>query len=142
MTKHYTVQPIRYISHLIGHEGKGSILSLLVREGWANRLTAGSSSAGLGFEFFKITVDLTKEGLLHYEDIMAIIFQYILMLRQEGVKSYIWDEVKLRKAMILSFEGTSRFECAHIQTNVGCNRSHHWHRQPSDSRTWYLPPPM
>ena len=39
----YTKKPARYISHLIGHEGKGSILSLLRELGWANDLSAGEA---------------------------------------------------------------------------------------------------
>lgn len=31
----------RYISHLLGHEGEGSILSYLKNKGWANELSAG-----------------------------------------------------------------------------------------------------
>ncbi|GJJ71266.1 insulysin [Entomortierella parvispora] len=89
----YTIHPARYITHAIGHEGGGSILSLLKKKGWANNLSAGTSHGGIGFEFFKITVDLTKEGLAHYEDVTAIIFQYIQMLRREGVRPYIWDEI-------------------------------------------------
>jgi len=72
-------------------------------EGWANGLSAGGSSGGVGYEFFKISVDLTKEGLVHYEDIIVMIFQYILMLRQEGVKEYIWHEVRGRKEGVLFF---------------------------------------
>jgi insulysin len=92
---HYTIHPARYITHAIGHEGSGSILSLLKKKGWANNLAAGTSHGGIGFEFYKITVDLTKEGLAHYEDVTLIIFQYIEMLRREGVRPYIWDEVCL-----------------------------------------------
>ncbi|KAF8931622.1 Metalloenzyme, LuxS/M16 peptidase-like protein [Dissophora ornata] len=90
---HYTIHPARYLTHAIGHEGSGSILSLLKKKGWANDLSAGTSHGGIGFEFFKITVDLTKEGLAHYEDVTLIIFQYIHMLRREGVRPYIWDEI-------------------------------------------------
>ncbi|KAG0237856.1 Metalloenzyme, LuxS/M16 peptidase-like protein [Mortierella sp. GBAus27b] len=104
MTKYYTVHPTHYISHLIGHEGKGSILSLLKRNGWANSLSSGGSPASIGHEFFKITVDLTKDGLAHYEDIVVIIFQYLLMLRQEGVKSYIWDEIASLAATAFRFK--------------------------------------
>ncbi|KAG0225257.1 Insulinase (Peptidase M16) [Actinomortierella wolfii] len=90
---HYKVHPARYLTHTIGHESKGSILSLLKKKGWANGLSAGTSQGGIGFEFFKITVDLTKEGLAHYEDVTVTIFQYLEMLRREGVRPYIWNEL-------------------------------------------------
>jgi insulysin len=35
-------QPSRYISHLIGHEGPGSIMSYIKSKGWANGLSAGT----------------------------------------------------------------------------------------------------
>ena len=63
-SEHYKTHPLHYISHLIGHEGKGSILSVIKEKGWSLGLTAGLSSFGAaGFEFFKISVDLTSKGL-------------------------------------------------------------------------------
>ncbi|KAF9179055.1 Insulinase (Peptidase M16) [Haplosporangium sp. Z 767] len=103
----YTIHPARYITHAIGHEGSGSILSLLKKKGWANNLSAGTSHGGIGFEFFKITVDLTKEGLSHYEDVTLIIFQYIQMLRHEGVRPYIWDEIASLAATSFRFKEKS-----------------------------------
>lgn len=38
----YESQPSRYISHLIGHEGPGSIMSFIKTKGWANSLAAGA----------------------------------------------------------------------------------------------------
>ncbi|KAF9103581.1 Insulinase (Peptidase M16) [Mortierella sp. AM989] len=104
---HYTIHPARYITHAIGHEGSGSILSLLKKKGWANNLSAGTSHGGIGFEFFKVTVDLTKEGLVHYEDVTVIIFQYIQMLRKEGVRPYIWDEIASLAATTFRFKEKS-----------------------------------
>ncbi|KAF9431806.1 Insulinase (Peptidase M16) [Entomortierella beljakovae] len=103
-TRYYTVQPTSYISHVIGHEGSGSILSYLKKKGWANSVSCGSSSGGIGFEFFKISVDLTKEGLLRHEDITVVIFQYIQMLKKEGVKDYIWDEIEVLAAINFRFK--------------------------------------
>lgn len=40
--EHYKNSPGRYLSHLIGHEGPGSLLSLLIREGLALELSCGS----------------------------------------------------------------------------------------------------
>ncbi|KAF9357740.1 Insulinase (Peptidase M16) [Mortierella sp. NVP85] len=104
---YYKVHPARYLTHTIGHEGSGSILSLLKKKGWANNLSAGTTHGGIGFEFFKITVDLTKEGLEHYEDVTLIIFQYIQMLRQEGIRPYIWDEITSLAATSFRFKEKS-----------------------------------
>jgi insulysin len=59
----YATKPGSFLSHLIGHEGQGSVLSYLKRKGWANGMSAGAGNGAIGFEFFKISVDLTKEGL-------------------------------------------------------------------------------
>lgn len=34
-------QPSRYLTHLIGHEGPGSIMAYIKSKGWANALSAG-----------------------------------------------------------------------------------------------------
>ncbi|KAJ3300130.1 Insulinase (Peptidase M16) [Borealophlyctis nickersoniae] len=88
----YKLQPSRYISHLIGHEGGGSILSLLKSKGWALSLSAGSSRGGINFEFFKVSIDLTEEGLEHYEDVIVIVFQYIDMIKKEGIQDWVFHE--------------------------------------------------
>jgi insulysin len=43
----YESHPSRYLSHLIGHEGPGSILALIKAKGWANGLGAGGSTLPL-----------------------------------------------------------------------------------------------
>jgi insulysin len=60
----YKTNPSGYWANLIGHEGKGSILSLLKAKGYALGLSAGSSTTGgIGFDFFRITIDLTNFGV-------------------------------------------------------------------------------
>ncbi|KAH8419636.1 hypothetical protein KR222_011395, partial [Zaprionus bogoriensis] len=98
LTELYKSGPDNYLTHLIGHEGKGSILSELRRLGWCNDLMAGHQNTQNGFGFFDIVVNLTQEGLEHVDDIVNIIFQYLEMLRQEGPKQWIFDEcVKLNE---------------------------------------------
>ncbi|KAF9547358.1 Insulinase (Peptidase M16) [Mortierella hygrophila] len=92
-SRYYTLQPARYINHVVGHEGAGSILSLLKRKGWASGVSAGNPGCGIGFEFLSFVVSLTKEGLLHCEEIVEIVFQFIKLLKQEGVVPHIFDEV-------------------------------------------------
>lgn len=55
-------QPSRYISHLIGHEGPGSIMSLIKAKGWANSLSAGSYPVCPGTPgMFDVQIRLTAE---------------------------------------------------------------------------------
>lgn len=58
----YDSQPSRYISHLIGHEGPGSIMSYIKSKGWANGLYAGAWPVGPGTpEVFECQITLTEE---------------------------------------------------------------------------------
>lgn len=42
---HYRYPPSKYVSHILGHEGKGSLLSFLISAGLATALSAGGSDS-------------------------------------------------------------------------------------------------
>ena len=86
-------QPHHYLIHLIGHKGKGSILSLLKKAGLIDDIYATAYPVTIGSGFFRIGVDLTEKGLKQYEEVVKVIFQYIDMLKKEGVKKWFFDEV-------------------------------------------------
>lgn len=52
-----------YLSHLLGHEGKGSLLSFLISEGLATSLSASYDDAFSCFSEFEVSVSLTKKGV-------------------------------------------------------------------------------
>lgn len=104
MDEHFRSGPEHYISHLVGHEGRGSILSELKKRGWCNNLVGGASSSAKGFGFFEITVDLTEEGFDHIDDICKLIFQYLNLLRKEGPQQWIFDEYRKLSEMQFRFK--------------------------------------
>ncbi|KAA0196062.1 putative m16 family peptidase [Fasciolopsis buskii] len=55
--------PSSYVTHLLGHEGRGSLLSVLKRLGWVYRLSCGVSRPGKGFACLITSFDLTEHGL-------------------------------------------------------------------------------
>jgi secreted Zn-dependent insulinase-like peptidase len=57
------IQPELYLSHLIGHEGDGSILSYLKKLGLATALMAGGINSTSGFNFSTVDIELTIDGL-------------------------------------------------------------------------------
>ncbi|GAA5941905.1 uncharacterized protein JCM15063_000815 [Sporobolomyces koalae] len=106
-SKWYSTKPGGFLSHLIGHEGKGSILSLLKERGWANGMSAGAGNGANGFEFFKIHVDMTQEGLDNYESIAQMIFAYIALLRSNPPGEQTFKEVAALSQLAFRFKEAS-----------------------------------
>ena len=52
-----------YISHFVGHEGRGSLLSALKARGWATELWAGVSDQTSVASMFDIGIALTEAGV-------------------------------------------------------------------------------
>ncbi len=60
LNKWYESKPGEYISHLIGHEGPGSLLSELKRRGWCSALIAYPETLARGFGFFNINTCISE----------------------------------------------------------------------------------
>jgi len=58
----WKLKPAHVISHLVGHEGPGSLHSYLKKQGWITELSAGPTPLGRGFDSFKVTLYLTVDG--------------------------------------------------------------------------------
>ncbi|CAA6659152.1 unnamed protein product [Spirodela intermedia] len=83
----------KYLSHLIGHEGSGSLFFALKKLGWAVSLSAGEGQGCYDFSFFSVVIELTDAGHDHVEDIVGLLFKYISLLQNSGVKKSIFDEL-------------------------------------------------
>ncbi|XP_008320371.2 insulin-degrading enzyme isoform X1 [Cynoglossus semilaevis] len=108
LQKYYKSNPGHYLGHLIGHEGPGSLLSELKAKGWVNTLVGGQKEGARGFMFFIINVDLTEEGLLHVDDIIFHMFQYIQKLRTEGPQEWVFEECKDLNRVAFRFKDKER----------------------------------
>ena len=70
----YRSKPFRYVSHILGHEGEGSLLSLLKAKGWADQLMAGETRSHSDHATFEVTIELTEEGNPHVDAIVGLVF--------------------------------------------------------------------
>ncbi|MED5241554.1 MAG: insulinase family protein [SAR324 cluster bacterium] len=108
---YYKSQPLGMLGFLIGHEGRGSLLSLLKRENLATALSAGGGISNKSFSSFDVNIQLTPKGLRNYLRVIRNVFQYLRLLRSTGLPRYVYDEVKLMSEIDYSFaeksEGTS-----------------------------------
>ncbi|PLW56401.1 hypothetical protein PCANC_03414 [Puccinia coronata f. sp. avenae] len=104
---YYDTQPLGFISHHIGHEGPGSVMSYLKKKGWVNSLSAGASGGVTGFELFKITVDLTADGLENYKEVVGVIFAYLDLLKSTPPQEWAFREQALLSDIRFRFKSPS-----------------------------------
>lgn len=83
-----------YLSHLIGHESKGSILDLLEEEGLATSLSSGCSSHENYYSDFSITIKLTSKGFQNIPKVVSTVGAYINMLKKEGPQDWVYEETR------------------------------------------------
>lgn len=81
-SKQYTYSsPLSVISHCLGDEGPGSLLSLLKAARFATALSSGTERNLSCAATFRIDIDLTPDGLLRIPDVMRLTYAYIEMMK-------------------------------------------------------------
>ena len=90
---HYRAKPLALVSHLVGHEGRGSLLSALKERGWAEGLGAGAGISHPGFATFGITIRATEAGIANADEVVALVFAYLDLVRAAGRMPRYRDEL-------------------------------------------------
>jgi insulysin len=93
MWQHYTSKPYSYLGHMLGHEGKGSLLAWLKEQGLANGLSSGSSFRHRDHNLFNISINLTPKGVAQQTAIISKIFQFIALVEQDGIDKWRFSEM-------------------------------------------------
>ena len=89
----WRTRPDSVISHLVGHEGEGSLLSQLKKEDLAISLSSGTRSSSFASTFV-VSIGLTKKGLKEYDRVTRYFFEYMAMLRSKPLPGYVFTEQK------------------------------------------------
>nr|XP_053649483.1 nardilysin-like [Cherax quadricarinatus] len=96
--KYYHTKPLHYVSHLIGHEGRGSILSYLKKRVWAVGLFSGNDESGFEhnstYAAMSVSIELTDEGFKNVDKVLCVVFQYIDMIQKAGPLEKIFREIQ------------------------------------------------
>lgn len=74
-------QPYALLTDLLGHEGPGTLHSVLVDKKWINELAAVISMDLSDLEMLTLSIDLTAEGLTNFREIIAHVFAYIHLIQ-------------------------------------------------------------
>jgi secreted Zn-dependent insulinase-like peptidase len=91
-----------FLSHLLGHEASGSLLSYLKSKSWVTQCMAGVGEEGSerasSHALFTVTFILSTEGLEEWKAVCDATYQYIGMLRRQcqlGWPAWMFDELKM-----------------------------------------------
>ncbi|EJC99127.1 uncharacterized protein FOMMEDRAFT_160691 [Fomitiporia mediterranea MF3/22] len=93
--------PTHFISHLLGHEGPGSLHAYLKKKGWISGLIAGPMDPDRGISVLRIKILLTKDGFKNQQKVILTCFKFINLLRKSRFPE--WMSKELRKIQELSF---------------------------------------
>jgi protease-3 len=91
----FKVKPNHFVSYLLGSEMPGTPAQILKAKGWVSSLDAGASANHYGnYGELSITLDLTDEGMANRDEIVAMIMQYIELIKADGVDEKYFKEIK------------------------------------------------
>jgi insulysin len=114
-------KPARFIAHLVGHEGPGSLCSYLKNKGWITGVTSDALDLGRGFACFRITIQLTSDGfsklsilrealmtqfeiIANYRSVVLAFFKYLALLRSSDIPAYHQTELATLSATRFRFQ--------------------------------------
>lgn len=90
---HWRDKPTQYIGHLLGHEGEGSLLAYLKRQGWASGISAGLSNSVQGYADFSIRISLTAKGVKQWQQVVDASFAAIEEFKRQEPKAWVYNEL-------------------------------------------------
>ena len=104
-------KPARYLSHILGHEGPGSLTFVLKAGGFVTDLSAGLGYDGAGTSVFKLDIHLTKSGIEAAQngglvpEISRLVAAYVRQTRELFGES-LWKEVEVVDNLGFAFKAT------------------------------------
>jgi insulysin len=118
----YRSKPTRYLSHLLGHEGPGSLLQVLRNLQWAQELSADDmSKATSTFTVFSIEVELTMEGFEHVNEVVQLVYKYIRLM--DEIPPWVHEELAVTAEM--QFRFLSQQEASDTVSCLAVNMQHY-----------------
>ncbi len=103
LRSHYRSKPGHVLSHVLGHEGPGTLLYVLKEElHWAHELSADNiSSMTSAFTVFNLIIELTPAGLDNVSEIIAGVYKYITLM--QDLPDWVYDEQELTAELQFRF---------------------------------------
>ncbi|WP_462173169.1 insulinase family protein [Pseudoalteromonas xiamenensis] len=91
----FAAKPNYFVTYLIANEMAGSPAQVLKQQGWVSQLSAGTEPDLYGnYGSLTVNIELTDEGMKHREEIVATVMNYINLVKDKGIDSKYFHEIK------------------------------------------------
>lgn len=90
--KCHDTKPLLYHSHILGHEGKGSLLSNLMKDGLATSTSTFVDHVLSSYSNFYLDIHLTDKGIEQYEEVVKRVWAQIKLMKDKGPQEYIFKD--------------------------------------------------
>ena len=91
---HYKKKPLGYLARIMGYEGKGSLHSFLKDQGLIDSLAAYGNDVPNEYSEFAIRMELTPKGMEKIDEITGVVFDYLNLIKNEGLQQRLYQESK------------------------------------------------
>ncbi|MCL1122860.1 insulinase family protein [Shewanella seohaensis] len=120
---YYKRKPLTYISHILGNESKGSLLSYLKEQGLVNNLSAGGGVNGYNFKDYSIGLQLTDKGVANIDDIVCSCFEYIELIKNQGLED--WRYLERANLLKMAFRYQEQVKSLDLASHLSINMHHY-----------------
>lgn len=117
---YYQSKPLSYIAHILGHEGKGSLLSELKRLNLASYISAGTGHIFKHEATFVVSIGLTEKGEKGWEKVTELVFSAIKRIQSEPLNPKLYQDLAKISELEYRFKdaNTSLNHIIHYATNL------------------------
>ncbi|WP_169336959.1 insulinase family protein [Amphritea japonica] len=118
--EYYKEKPAHFIGSILGYEGQGSLFSALKTKGWVNSLSAHRGNDLPDQSSIVLSLSLTDEGLINYDEVIETTFAAIRMLQEKGVNEALYQEEQKLNDISFRFKEKAQpiHEVSHLSRNL------------------------
>ena len=104
---YFREKPGAFVANLLGHEGVGSLHAQLKARGWIESLGASAARFDADNALVMVSIELTEDGSGHIDDITRALFDYIALIRTDGIAKWRYEEQAKVAGLAFRFQESS-----------------------------------
>lgn len=105
----FALKSDEYIGYMIANKSQNTLADTLQKQGLIDSIEASSSPTRYGNSgLFTIAASLTERGLAEKDQVIAAIFDYIKLLKSQGIQRAYYDEIARVLNLDFKYQNVSR----------------------------------